>query len=386
MDASSTATSTPTLSATTIQLLRVTFDARQHRPSPRMWRGIEALAVCLEQMAEGASEDKFFLSSLDPGVGKTETVIHFLRALLVSPRHEHVGVVMFFFSKQQIEDVVKEAGLQRSDFAVLVTDDEKAEKKLNDLGSTDPTTARVLFTTQQRLMLVCSKRSFSEVDVYQFHGLPRQVRIWDEQLLPAEAVTVNEYDIAGLHPVLKRVHPELVRHLDQLRERLGACKDREIINVPNLAAAVGPTLAALLRRMKDIKDRAWEIRKTATDLWSLFGTKVSVRDEGKHGRTMVSIRDVVPSDLVPLVILDASGRVRTAYRWWEQHRKTLVRLAEAPKQYDDMLVHVWDIGGGQASFEEEAAWHRRRSGIIRTISASPPRNGLWFATRSTASA
>jgi hypothetical protein len=364
MDATFISSIIPTLSAETIRLLRATFDARQHRPSAAMWKGIEALATCLGRMAEGDCEDKFFLSSLDPGVGKTQTVVHFLRALLASPTHGHVGVVMFFSTKRQIEDVVDEADLQKGDFAVSVTDDEMAEKKLGDLGSGTPTTARVLFTTQQRLQLVCRDRSFAGVERFQFRGLPRQVRIWDERLLPAEEVTVNVYEIGGLYPALGRVRPELVPHLDQLRDRLWSCNDRDIIDVPNLAATVGPTLDVLLRHVKSERS---DVRKTATDLWSLFGTKVSVRDEDKQGPTMVSIRDCVPSDLVPLVILDASGRVRTAYRWWEQHRNTLVRLEEAPKHYDNMVVHVWDIGGGKASFEKEAAWHRRRMGITKTI-------------------
>ena len=44
-----------------------------------MWRGIEDLAKHLELMAEGRCEPRYYLSSLDPGVGKTQTIIHFLR-------------------------------------------------------------------------------------------------------------------------------------------------------------------------------------------------------------------------------------------------------------------------------------------------------------------
>jgi hypothetical protein len=338
-----------------------------------MWRGIEALAKCLEQMAEGECEEQFFLSSLDPGVGKTQTVVHFLRALLASPRLGHVGVVMFLFTKQQIKDVIDEARLQRSDFDVLATDDENAELKLGDLVSGDPTNSRVLFTTQQRLQFVCRDRNFSDVEKYQYRGLPRQVRIWDEQLLPAEGVTVNGYDICGLYPVLKRVRPALADDLDQLREQLGRCADREIIDVPDLEGMHELSLASLLGHMNG---EARDVRKTATDLWSLFRTKVSVRDEGRRGRTMVSIRDCVPPDIAPLVILDASGRVRTAYQWWQQHRGTLVRLAEAPKRYDNLIAHVWDVGGGKASFEDEQNMYRLCSGIAKAINSKPTERWL----------
>jgi hypothetical protein len=339
-----------------------------------MWRGIEDLAKCLERMAEGECEEKFFLSSLDPGVGKTQTIIHFLQALLASPRHQHVGVVVFLFTKQQIKDVVQEAGLQRSDFDVLATDEETAEQRLGNLVSGDPTNSRVLFTTQQRLQLVCRNRSFADIEKYQFRGLPRQVRIWDEQLLPAEGVIVNAYDIGGLYPVLKRVCPELIGEFDQLREQLGRCGDREIIEVPDSAAMNGLSLPSLLARMNG-EVRA-DVRTMATDLWSLFGSKVSVRDEGKFGRTMVSLRPCVPPDLAPLVILDASGRVRTAYTWWQQHRGTLHQLTPARKRYDKLVAHVWDIGGGRASFEREQDLHRRCSGIVKTINGKPAERWL----------
>src|SRR5215212_4181101 len=101
------------LSIQTLHLLRHTFTSSKggHRPSRRMWRGITDLADCLQRMADGECEPRFYVSSLDPGVGKTQTVIHFLRALLASREHDHVGVVLFFYTKQQIEEVIAQAGL-----------------------------------------------------------------------------------------------------------------------------------------------------------------------------------------------------------------------------------------------------------------------------------
>jgi hypothetical protein len=75
----------------------------------------------------------------------------------------------------------------------------------------------------------------------------------------------------------------------------------------------------------------------------------------------------VPDDLAPVVILDASGRVRTAYDWWHEHRRTLHRLTPVKKHYDKLTVHVWDIGGGQSSFQREEARYWRTSGIVKTI-------------------
>src|SRR4051794_3311604 len=149
-------------------------------PSDLMWRGIEDLTEHLQGMAEGSCEPRFYLSSLDPGVGKTQTVVHFLRALLSSPQHGDVGVIIFLFTKQQIEEVVTRANLDPTDYAVLMTAEDEAERNLIDSGAPDPNSARVLFTTQQRLQLLCKDdKKFSDVEAYHFRGRPRQVRIWD---------------------------------------------------------------------------------------------------------------------------------------------------------------------------------------------------------------
>src|SRR3954464_794295 len=73
------------LAEATLTRLRSWYDDRGLRPSPAMWEGIEDLCLCLQRMADGEARREFFLSSLDPGVGKTQTVFHFLLALLASP-------------------------------------------------------------------------------------------------------------------------------------------------------------------------------------------------------------------------------------------------------------------------------------------------------------
>jgi hypothetical protein len=77
-----------------------------------------------------------------------------------------------------------------------------------------------------------------------------------------------------------------------------------------------------------------------------------------------------------VVILDASGRVKAAYKWWDRHRGNLVRLEAAAKNYANLTVHVWGRGGGQASFEAEKDRLRRTGGIIETINSKPSERWL----------
>src|ERR1044071_7322159 len=130
------------LSAETLRLLRTSFDDVGHYPSDLMWRGIEDLTEHLERMAEGDCKPRFYLSSLDPGVGKTQTVIHFIRALLSSPQYDHVGIIIFLFTKQQIEEVVTKAKLGAADYAVIMTAENEEEQSLIDSGAADPNSAR----------------------------------------------------------------------------------------------------------------------------------------------------------------------------------------------------------------------------------------------------
>ncbi|WP_289295671.1 hypothetical protein [uncultured Reyranella sp.] len=73
--------------------LHAYFATRNHAPSEAQWEALRELAGSLEDMANGTAKPVFFLSSLDPGVGKSQTLIHFVDALLASRDHEHVGVL-----------------------------------------------------------------------------------------------------------------------------------------------------------------------------------------------------------------------------------------------------------------------------------------------------
>ena len=60
--------------------LRIFFDRRNHHPSPEHWMALEDIAGTMEAMADGKCSRKVFLSAVDPGIGKSQTVTHFARA------------------------------------------------------------------------------------------------------------------------------------------------------------------------------------------------------------------------------------------------------------------------------------------------------------------
>jgi hypothetical protein len=332
------------LAGQTIDALRRYFDDRGHYPSDEMWTALQAVAKTMESMAEGRCRPAIHISSLDPGVGKTTTVVHFLRALLASKVHDGVGAVVCVRRKEQIEAVVKEAGLAHADYAVLTADAE-----LNALGCGSPREARVLFTTHAMIEKRCSGRRFAAVADFHYHGKPRTVRIWDEAILPGQTLTLRRDDLAGLLAPLRGRHPALAEAIEDLFSDLKSADDGAVVCLPDLAEDHGLDLNQALSLVSGRP----ELVPAIEALWFLFGRHVTVRREGVYGQTMLDYRDTLPNDIAPLLALDASARVRTVYDCWKEGRGGLVMLPDAPKRYDDLAIHVWQHGGGKSAFKND---------------------------------
>jgi hypothetical protein len=55
--------------------------------------------------------------------------------------------------------------------------------------------------------------------------------------------------------------------------------------------------------------------------------------------------------MAPLLVLDASGRVRRTYTQWQEQRGGLVQLPSAPKHYSPLTINVLDEGRGKDSWQ-----------------------------------
>jgi hypothetical protein len=100
---------------------------------------------------------------------------------------------LFVNQLTQIPRLIEETGLSNDQFAVRTG---VGNVELNSLGRSDHPNAQVLFTTQQKLPhLLRYQKNFSEILFFKYRGSPRQVRIWDEAILPAEPLTLNAKEI-----------------------------------------------------------------------------------------------------------------------------------------------------------------------------------------------
>jgi hypothetical protein len=344
--------------------LKAFFDANHHRPSEAMWTALTELASVLEKMAEGRCPAKIYLSSLDPGVGKTQTVIQFIRALMASKAHQDVGVLICMSRLEEIKSVVEEMALSPADYAVLTSNQELNKR---GAGGDRVNEARVLFTTQQRIEKRGTGCHFAEMDEFHFLGRPRQVRIWDESILPGQTVTLNRYDLASLLKPLCVAHPALAEVIEAAFIELLGVEDGAVYQLPDFKARCGLDLNELLRALSRIpSDRTRvEHEQALTALWLLAGKTVSVRQDGFYGNTMLDYHETLPEGLAPLVVLDASGRVRGTYRQWEENRGGVERLASASKSYKNLTVHCWRTSGGKSAFRQNG--RMLIDGIAETI-------------------
>jgi hypothetical protein len=353
------ALSTP-LADVTVAALRAYFAERRHAPSEAMWSALRAVAHTLEAMADGGCPPLIHLSSLDPGVGKTTTVICFLRALLASSAHADVAALVCVRRKDQIDAIVQEAGLDRADFAVLT-----ADPTLNALGCGTVEQARVLFTTHSMVESRCAGKRFARVADFHYQGRPRAVRIWDEAILPGKPLTISRDDLASLLRPLRGRYPAFASDLETLFTSLKATKDGHVVGLPDLAEDHGVDLNQALETLTGRPEQA----SAAEVLWLLFGRHVTVRQDGACGDTLLDYQDTLPDDIAPLLTLDASGCVRTVYEFWEQFRGGITRLPSARKEYDNLSIHVWNRGGGKGAFQRNG--RELVEGIVATIKTRP---------------
>ncbi|ASG19511.1 hypothetical protein Y958_00745 [Nitrospirillum viridazoti CBAmc] len=327
-------------------------------------------------MAEGRTQPSYYLSSLDPGLGKTTAVVSFLKALCASDQHRHVSALVCLARREEIRDVIEGSGLSSDEFAVLAGKASEGPQSarwvdLDGLGGVAPDKARVLFTTQAMVKHRCKRSPFEDVSAFQYRGELRQVRIWDESFEIAEGITMDHDAIAELFRSLRVLNPEATKALLGLHRELEDAPDGTIHELPDLASPFGLQLVDAL----DHHGSALSPEKLET-LYHLvaLSSQTCVVRHFQGRRYLIGKATPIPGDLAPVVILDASGRVRQTYTLWERHRRTLVRLKAAAKDYSRLTIHHWFKGGGRETIRDDIS--RYADAVAAAINTKPDQEWL----------
>jgi hypothetical protein len=364
-----------------LRALKSTYDNFNIDLGPAGWEAISAIFGTLEAMAEEQLDPTFYVSSLDPGMGKTQVLIHFVKALIASKNHLDVSALVCIQRRDQISDIVQRVGLPTEAYAVLTSDDD-----MNKLGSSDPQSARVLFTTHQMVVSRCKGKAFQKAEDFRYLGRLRQVRIWDESILPGEPITIKLHSIAALLEPLGKRHREFVEELNDLVRRLEGVKGAEVLDIPNLGSKHKLSEREALGIVGKPKWRVViegtgaetsEYRATTiSNLWRVFGKKVLVQAEGPYAVTIIAHHDTIPEDLAPALVLDASARVRATYQLWSEKRGGLVLLPTLAKDYRNLKVHHWNRSGSRTSWGDPGKRLDLIDGIASAIRERPDQEWL----------
>jgi hypothetical protein len=341
--------------------VREQFQKFGHKPSEAHYQGLERVAEVIQAMAEGNArlEKNFYLSFLPPGIGKTTTLTCAVKSLLEIDRYKGVGVIIFLSRVAEIGRLVTEMKLEEQDYSVFVSEEYEEEK----LGNSHKTRARMMFTTQQMLVSRLRRsRNFAEVADFHWNGTPRQVRVWDESLSPAQPITIGYYQLLGLVKNASREGgPKAADTLAQLAETLRLKKDSDLIEMPDLRKL----------GLDSSEMRSWYESQTEKSdcelLFRLSGKSRRVRKDVAN--TALDYETLLSDDLGPLLVLDASGQFRKVYEFWAGTQGNLFALPSPQKNYQGLTIHHWDRGAGLQAREDNGG--ELVGGIIAAINTIP---------------
>lgn len=96
---------------------------------------------------------------------------------------------------------------------------------------------------------------------------------------------------------------------------------------------------------------------------------------------LLGLTEPLPADLAPLIVVDASGRVRNAYGIWEAERGDLIRLPGAGNVYEGVNLHHWHRASGRDALAEPNQLNEIASGIAQAFQRDPEGEWLIIASK-----
>ncbi len=167
----------------------------------------------------GNLDSKYYLASLDPGCGKTESISCFLQAWKEADFKPEGSILIAVNTLDQIESLVTRLKLDKQDFACFTNDN-----GLNALGmgKDKAYSARVLFTTHQMIAARTRDRSFTAQADFHYDGLVRSLRIWDETFVLSETITLGISEVHSLAVGIENYNRDLSNGLKEIANAAGS--------------------------------------------------------------------------------------------------------------------------------------------------------------------
>lgn len=358
--------------------MKTGFDKIGHQPSPDQWEALEDLVTCLDDMATESAKKTIYLSSLDPGLGKTTALKCYLDQLLTQhlPPYSDVGCLVCLNTLDEVERMIEDIDIPKDMLGVWTS-----RSDLNDRGRSDLQNAQVLITTHSRILKETKDSEFWATESLYFNGQPRQFRVWDEEFLPGSPISLSINDALTTLKRIQSVSEELRNKIKAVFDEIESLPDKSVHTIPDYMTETGTSLNDLLGSIAHLRGKsplADEIERSMEALSIISGRRVVVRRDHGNGNACVDYVDTLPHDLAPILVLDASGRrgVRTLYEDMEKKRRIITPLKSAPKSYRNLTIHVWRRGGGKSAWQTTEGATQMLDGIAAAILKIPKEEWL----------
>lgn len=314
--------------------------------TPAIEDSFDSLIRKMDEGFKGYLEPSFYLSAIDTGLGKSLCIKSFIKSIIISGSIYDAGILICLQTKAEIKSFIEDCSLNREHFSVLVYNDALNDDGRGEIGREE---APVLFTTH-KMVRSRSGMSFAGAKDFYYRGKPRNLRIWDESLLPADPISFSIDALASVAAVLRTYEEQFVGGLDSFLKNVGWRKEGDAIMVPDkLGKWATGILSGSGRGIEKLNDRQVNVLE---QFGQCAGRELTLSISAKTGKSLSGVVSDLPADLAPAIIFDASGRLKATYDLWERRRGNLVRLPPAVNDYSNVAINLWKTKAGKDALED----------------------------------
>lgn len=342
------------------------MDTRGATLSEDQWTALGALLTAFDDAAHGRAKPLAYLATLDPGIGKTTAIVSFLAALDEAHANStHPGALVCVERIDQARDVRDQiVGMRVCGTRVgFWTSEEKS-----DALDSKP----ILLTTHERVRRLTKSRPLREAHELYFEGDCRSLRIWDETFSTTRPINANKKALGEAIGLLSKFgESDAAEALAEALTALKGWKDRTEFDFPDWVRLLHHT------HVEDYHDCAlgYDLgREMVLDLAAISGKQTRVC---RHGSDTAALhyRPTLPKDIYPVVVTDASGRIRQQYA--DQERLGVAcQLPSARKMYRNLTVNFWPVSGSKTAWRKPDRFAEYVQAIANTINTKP--NEKWL--------
>jgi hypothetical protein len=318
-------------------------------------KAFSSLQETMEDCLYSRSKPLFYIFSGDAGSGKSTTVHDNVKGWKKAGFPGDGSILIILGTFKEIDSYRAGCGLDDWDFACVSSD-----HKYNayGLGRGRANEAKVLFTTHEQVRSrIFDHNGFEAATEFHYQGRARSLRLWDEGISAASPVSFKLDGLNALPSSLSadRRNDEFIRLFRSIGLDKAALEDGAILSFPSDLR--GPARAIAI----DVKSHLpKDVVKALEGVSMLAGQQAVLRRDNLTGLMVVGIGQPLPDDLAPLVVFDASARLKPSYRYWADRSHNVRFLPKAIADYSSLELHWWDKSAGKSAL----AVHSQRAVIV----------------------